>query len=280
MVNQMIEEFLKISHYLGSRMDYVQGAGGNTSTKTPNGDMYVKSSGSRLCEVSSNSGYAILNYDHIAEYVKSPHLSEEEFIKNVNSSNKLPESRPSMETGFHALLGKCVLHSHSVYCNVLNCCENGSRIISDLLPQAAFIGYTAPGRDLVIQVSKYTDCDVLFLKNHGVIVSADSADAAIKLHEEINAKLIRALDLDNFETFQISPELNYSFQHDILFPDQAIYCSKGDSVSISILNEVKRAFYYINAQIKKCGLEPKFLDDDQIMQILSLGAEKFRLRMI
>ena len=42
---QRMEAFIKLSNIGGSRADYVQGGGGNTSVKFKNGEMAIKASG-------------------------------------------------------------------------------------------------------------------------------------------------------------------------------------------------------------------------------------------
>ena len=58
---QRMEEFIKLSHIGGSRADYVQGGGGNTSVKLSDGLMAIKASGFCLSDITPNKAYAVLD---------------------------------------------------------------------------------------------------------------------------------------------------------------------------------------------------------------------------
>ena len=95
----MLSELARMSQTVGERNDYVQGGGGNTSVKLDNGLMAVKASGIRLAQVTETDGFAVV---------------EVETLKDVTSEQGYKPARPSVEAGFHALLGKFVLHTHPV----------------------------------------------------------------------------------------------------------------------------------------------------------------------
>ena len=118
--------FVRMSRYLGEQPAYAQGGGGNTSAKLTDRRMIVKASGLTLASVTETGGFAEVDFVTIRDYLHEPSEDEDAFNAAVNATNRADGFRPSMETGFHAILDGYVLHSHSVYANVLNCAVEGS----------------------------------------------------------------------------------------------------------------------------------------------------------
>lgn len=63
-----LEAFAGLSRNIGSRPDYVQGGGGNTSVKLNGGLMAVKASGFCLSDVGADRAYAVLDYDSLRRF--------------------------------------------------------------------------------------------------------------------------------------------------------------------------------------------------------------------
>ena len=125
-----LKNLLFLSSYLTNRIDYLQGAGGNISEKIDGDVMAIKSSGIEIKEMNQKYGYSLVNYKKISdEFSKLPlEISKEQDEKTVsfinNQITNLPNyksSRPSIETGFHSILKKHVIHTHSVYSNIVTC---------------------------------------------------------------------------------------------------------------------------------------------------------------
>ena len=66
-------------------------------------------------------------------------VSEDKFSDKVNTFQTESTGRPSIETGFHSYLGKFVIHTHSVFTNILNCSVEGKDQIKKLFPEAILI---------------------------------------------------------------------------------------------------------------------------------------------
>lgn len=124
-----LKNFLSLSEYLKNRIDYLQGAGGNISEKINSEEMVIKSSGVEIKEINHKYGYSLVSYKKISdEFSKLPlEITKEQDDSTVSFVNNqiinLPNYkslRPSIETGFHSLLKKYVIHTHSVYSNILN----------------------------------------------------------------------------------------------------------------------------------------------------------------
>ena len=133
---------------------------------------------------------------------------------NLSSIVLLPgmeEKRPSVEVGFHSFLKKNVIHSHSVYANVLSCSEEGRDAAQEIFAGSGirhlFLPYIDPGFELTLSIKEAVEeyeresgeiPNVLFLDNHGVIVHSDDADEAIEMHEKVNEMIRSYFDLEKF----------------------------------------------------------------------------------
>ena len=190
-----LQDFVAMCLHVGASSAFVQGGGGNISIKLQNDRMLVKASGTKLSEVSETAGYAEVDFKLIRRMLHEAELPEDAFNAKVTNSNTLKSYRPSMETGFHAALGQCVVHSHSVYANVLTCSEEGESIINDLFPTATFITYVPPGLELAKQIFKHATSDIFFLANHGLIVQGKTKPECLRLHDHINETIQNHLQL-------------------------------------------------------------------------------------
>ena len=140
--------------------------------------------------------YDAVNKNESRDYEK------ESLEVNLSSIVLLPgmeEKRPSVEVGFHSFLKKNVIHSHSVYANVLSCSEEGGEAAQKIFAGSGirhlFLPYIDPGFALTLSIKEAAEDyerssgempNVLFLNNHGVIVHSPDADEAIAIHEKVN----------------------------------------------------------------------------------------------
>jgi len=186
-----IKELVKISHYAGDDILLVQGGGGNASVKSADmKKMWIKASGFRLSEVTEEKGYVTTNLKSLISLMHSKKMWHREFSKGLKAS-VIGEStfRPSMETGFHAVLPRVVLHTHAVYINAFACMEDGEQALAGVMDQEmVWIKYKPPGFELSVEVEKvcrgYSELNGhpppnIILKNHGFIACGDSTDDVI-----------------------------------------------------------------------------------------------------
>ena len=113
-----IKDLIDISQYAGSRADYTQGGGGNTSVKNfDNGTMVIKASGYRLVDINETTAFVAVDKNKIYDYYNSVDLSvEKDYEKESAEISKesivplegIQTLRPSVEVGFHAILKKYV----------------------------------------------------------------------------------------------------------------------------------------------------------------------------
>lgn len=199
----MLNDLILISKYAGMREDIVQAGGGNSSVKINNQEMLIKASGFQLSELSENYGYSRINYTKIEDYMKknqNTYLTEEDsnqFLEKVVIEGK----KPSIETFLHAITNKVTLHTHPTLINVLTARKNGMLVLKELFPEALFIDYFTPGIKLAQEYYKVFNNNktskIIFLKNHGLIVNANSAKEVIELTEQVINSIACFLHIDN-----------------------------------------------------------------------------------
>ncbi len=306
MINDMTW-FLKTSGIIGSDIDLVQGTGGNISVKI--GDkMIIKSSGIRLDSITNDSGYSIVNYKNIAKTYQR-NLSEPQANKLIYKS-VLNRSIPSLETGFHSFLKKYVVHAHSPTINIITCSLKSLDILSDIFKNFLWVPYTKVGyklsKEIYNRLEKNTN--LIFLENHGVIVSSDSGSECLKFLYVAREKIKHYLKsrIKTFYSFSYNDLLkkpdyflnssHYPIRKNVfkrcLFPDACVF-SKSKKVVLTKqgikyfmdyynarnVDEILSAHIYIENMIRLLG-EPKYLTKKEFDDILSMSSEKYRRRLV
>jgi uridine kinase/ribulose-5-phosphate 4-epimerase/fuculose-1-phosphate aldolase len=256
----LLTDISRAAQSIGASIAQVQGGGGNVSYKFNSETMAVKASGLRLEELSERTGFVGIDIATLRRFFNtprqdiSPEKIQAEYDEMITTARSpipsLPDAglRPSIETGFHGILDTAVIHTHSVYVNILTCSLEGKQILKTLFPEAAYIPYRTPGVPLTFAISqalKQKPYQIFFLENHGVVVSAPNVTSAFNLHATVNSKIQKWLkqysDLPDL-SISTSPEgvlmsahassktfiqnhhsLLQEFNDTILFPDQVVY---------------------------------------------------------
>lgn len=231
-MNQTINDLINISQYAGSRTDYTQGGGGNTSVKNnEKGLMLIKASGYRLVDINQTTAFVAVDKNKICDYYNSVDLSiEKDYEKESASVSKdsvvelegIATLRPSVEVGFHAILKKYVIHTHSVYANLLTCCQEGEALAEKLFMDKdygyIFLPYINPGFELTLAMMNKIDSyvkttgkypEVIFMKNHGLVVTSDDIDRIKAVNTDVNETIRNYFGLeDNFRSISLSATEN------------------------------------------------------------------------
>lgn len=202
-----LSDLAAISAFAARDLLLTQGAGGNTSVKTATGALLIKASGLRLADVSETDGYLEMDLPALCAIMDDPALAELAPIVAHNRtahqiralagpgavSRWLPSGearlRPSMETGFHVMLERVVLHTHPVYLNAFTCSQGGRAELEDAAGvDVAWVPYATPGYPLAKAVA---DTRAAFraahgrlprrivLESHGLITTAGDAARTI-----------------------------------------------------------------------------------------------------
>lgn len=267
----------------GAGPDLTQGGGGNVSLKMGPERMLIKASGSRLSEMTETRGYALVNHGNIKRQLAGCRMGDGELLEYI-CSQSLPVkgsagAKPSVETGFHALLNTAVVHVHSAYANVLNMTAEGRAAAGRLFPGSVWIDYVPPGARLCCAVDgpgRATGTQVLFLANHGLVVSAPGPEGALERTLRVNAEIRSALGLPPYPSADF-PASGLSAHNreklarrgkafmldNVLSPDQALYCGPaeldGSGKDMASVNEVLTALFYILDCADMLGWTPRFL---------------------
>ena len=208
-----MQGFIKISRYAGMRNDLAQAGGGNTSVKLDGQTMLVKSSGIQLAQVSETEGYTKVDYRRIVEYFEQNITEDTEAVlseekgKELLAQAQLEGSRASIETFLHSVTGKYILHSHPTLVNILTARKGGEAVLQSLFPEAIIVPYEKPGAALAeAYYRRYRkhkvegkNCDIIFLANHGLVVSSEDADQVIAMTEEVLHRIADYLQIDKKE---------------------------------------------------------------------------------
>lgn len=267
-MNRELEEFAWMNVVLGNRISIVQSKGGNISSKV--GDsLIIKESGGKLKDVKYGKGYSIINCKDI-DFKNIP-TDDDLHDMLVASISNTPYKKPSMETGFHTGFKKYVFHVHPIYLNCILSLENGKDIIDELFKTEDFkytyLNYYNPGLELTSKILNTNDIeDVVFLENHGLIVSSENYYRCVHLISRINTftKEYIKKNVNDFEEFTYAFN-KISNKNIFTFPDAVVI---DDEEIISAHNYI---LYYAN-QLGKI----KSLSNDDVEYLKNLKSEKYR----
>jgi ribulose-5-phosphate 4-epimerase/fuculose-1-phosphate aldolase len=263
-----------ISQAAGTPVEYTQGGGGNTSAKLDDRLMAVKASGFQLKQVNQREGYVVVNFKNIKSYYENIDINLDKDYERESSeimkgciveTEGRKKLRPSVEAGFHSILKKYVIHTHSVYANILCCTENAGAKVEQVFKgkeyETAFIPYIRPGFYLAVKIdevikNKEKDCgrfpEVIFMENHGLVVTSDDSRKCAELHREVNDCIkeylgikepFPAIELTRADDDTIAGKTRYLteyfkdsgitarfFDENVLYPDQLVYLNGNISV--------------------------------------------------
>jgi len=269
----------------GSRPDLTQGGGGNVSVKIGAERMLVKASGSQLKDLTPRSGWALVNYGNIKRRIAAGPGGDNEFSEYICAQALpvlgVPPASPSIETGFHALLNTVVIHTHSVYANLLNMSAEGHALGRRLFADAEFIPYKAPGPQLCTAINdraRASGPQVFFLANHGLLAAHAGVEGALELNDRVNETIRKGLKLPPYPAVLpssgLSPHNAARLAHygksfmleNVLSPDQALYVGAPelDGKASPAVNEVLTALFYILDCMAGLKLTPRFLTKTEV----------------
>ena len=201
----LLDTITQLSHEFGSR-EYVKAGGGNTSCKTDD-TLWVKPSGTTLATLTPQ-GFVAMDRARLADLyaAQTPDdaAAREELVKNMMAAAVKPETpgRASVEAPLHdSLAARFVVHTHPAAVNGLTCAVGGCAAAARLFPDALWVPYTDPGYTLCMAVREAIrayrarqGCEpaLIFLENHGVFVSGDTAEAVRAAYARVMQALASA----------------------------------------------------------------------------------------
>ena len=195
-----LDDLVAISRHAGRDVLLAQGGGGNTSVKSADGRrMWIKASGLRLAQVAPGHGYLETDVPALLALLADPALAalprqaaHEAAVVATQSACPPGEAlRPSLETTFHAVLGRLVLHTHPVYANAFTCLAGGQAALAEAWAAPfTWVPYATPGYALgraVAQAVAAGSATHLVLENHGFIAAGLSVEGVIAATEQLVA---------------------------------------------------------------------------------------------
>jgi len=208
-MDKALADLIKISNKTGKDSTLVQGGGGNTSVKTADGKyMYIKASGTALKDMNARRGWRRLRLAPVLSIIEDNSLAQ------LPANRREPEvvnrlllacddkvtggARPSVESHLHAFLDKCVIHLHPIVIAAYVNARNGQKEIEKLFKNEKFpplwVPYADPGFMLAKKIANLvadyqkklaTKPAVMILQKHGLFVTANNADAALRLVRKV-----------------------------------------------------------------------------------------------
>ncbi|WP_295752189.1 class II aldolase/adducin family protein [Undibacterium sp.] len=200
----------------------VQGAGGNVSWKDGN-VLRVKASGARLADAEKKNIFVDVDLPSLQQAVLEKNFS---IVPKVLNEMAL---RPSIETLLHALMPhEVVVHLHHVQLLsilVRDECEAELRLLLKKSFSWVLVDYYKPGASLALAVSlatkTKTDINVIFLRNHGVVIGAESISKVEQIIDGLTslcASVVGGLFSDYSESLIQKPVNRY-----VYYPDEDIH---------------------------------------------------------
>ena len=253
-----------ISKYCGERFDLVQAGGGNTSVKIDE-FMFIKASGYNLTNIDENNGYVTMNNIKLVEDIFKDN------VKDILTYNIIGDKRGSIETFMHSILKKFTTHLHPIQINRILVSKNATEIINEIYPNSLIIDYFTPGIKVCNKIKEnYNNENVIFLLNHGIIITADDISEVHNLIKDVLEKFESYQNMDFFKyknTNKISKTINNVFnisnvsylsqdevinkyftqnmdlfKESITFPDFLIYCGVKVLFSLENIEEYKNTY--------------------------------------
>jgi rhamnose utilization protein RhaD (predicted bifunctional aldolase and dehydrogenase) len=190
-----LDRLRALSARVGADPLLVQAAGGNTSLKQ-DGVMWIKASGTWLRDAAARDIFVPIDNAAVMSALGAGDPACETCTAFVRTDLNATGLRPSIETTVHALMPqRVVVHVHCVNTIAWAITADAEQRLAERLRQFAwaFVPYARPGLPLAAAIGSRlrTGVDVLVLGNHGLVVAADTVDAAAALLERVVSALRR-----------------------------------------------------------------------------------------
>jgi len=168
----------EFSAAIGADPLIIQAAGGNTSVKQ-GAAMWIKASGTLLAEAQAKDIFVPVDLPGIQTAIAEHHPHADQPAEFALEGSL----RPSIETPLHAVFSqRIVVHVHCVNTLAIVIRPDAQAVLADRLHgfDWAFVPYVKPGAQLATLVAKALGpkTDVILLGNHGLIVAAETVQAA------------------------------------------------------------------------------------------------------
>lgn len=228
----------------------IQGAGGNTSVKA-DGVLWIKASGTMLADAERREIFVPCDLNAMRASMAAHEERADRPAEFALGSGTL---RPSIETSLHAVFPqRVVIHVHCVNTIAIAIRPDAKSVLEQKLRglKWAIVPYAKPGANLARQVMAVLgpQTDVVVLANHGLIVAAETVEAAQTLLMRVIASVrvepqITDPDIDRLRDRATEDYVPLKADHPLhsvacnphrlqaalvgsLYPDHVIFCGIG-----------------------------------------------------
>ena len=213
-------------------------------------------------------------------------------------------NRPSIETLLHSFLLKYTLHTHPIVVNIILAKKDWKNILRLIFPEdeLVLVEYQTPGIELALELNNElnkfeTTPNLLFLQNHGLIVTSDEKEEIYSLTEYVLDRVESYFNID-FSKYKLTTQItkalksienrqNISYLSNDIFlntllktnktlffdppfcPDSFVFCGVG-AVEIKDLSDLD----LINKYREKHVVLPKIIIYKNYVFIISQSVKK------
>ncbi|HMR50261.1 MAG TPA: SDR family NAD(P)-dependent oxidoreductase, partial [Arachnia sp.] len=203
---RLTEQLIEVANHYGADPEYSRAGGGNASAKI-DGVLHIKPSGVPLATLTAGD-LVPLRIDVLLDALVSDEEGEGDPVRAAAARALVRDTgrRPSVEILFHALIPDAlVLHTHPLVANALTCNAEAERLATELLgDDAVLVDYIDPGVPLARGVAAAREAytartgrpapGITLLRNHGIIVSGDTAAQIHERSERVTGAIRAAID--------------------------------------------------------------------------------------
>jgi len=244
-----LSDLARLSARIGADPLLIQGPGGNTSVKE-GGVMWIKASGTNLADALVQDVFVPCDLGAMRAAMTA---GEARADRPAEFALRQGGLRPSIETSLHAVFPqRVVVHVHCVNTLALAIRQDATEAVAARMAGFgwAMVPYAKPGADLARQVQAVLKpgVDVVILRNHGLIVAAETVEEAAELLSRVGeAVTAPALSLPPdaglsdlgddaylplsadhpLHTVARTPRLLQAALAGSLYPDHVVFCGVG-----------------------------------------------------
>ena len=266
-----LKDFIKISKYSGERFDLIQAGGGNSSVKDDNGRMYIKASGVFLSEVDEDFGYAIVKNEELLKIFEDDRIyntdkrsADKIMSEYMTEVNLTPKFRPSIETLLHSMLQKYTLHTHPILVNAITNRADWKNVLEGLFGSDIILAnYKTPGLSLALELKdkiKNKNPNIIFLQNHGLIITSNHFEDIKKLTEYVLDKIEKYLNAD-MSIYKLTNEVSEFVNEDEDYK-YVSYLSEDKYLNEKIESSYLTSLPFCPDKMVYCGVKPLVINDE------------------
>ena len=286
-MDKALADLIKISNTSGKDPALVLGGGGNTSVKTADGRyMYIKASGTALKDMDGKIGWRRLNIEAVLSILQDKAIPKMDPVKRetevvnrllLSCDDKVASgARPSVESHLHALLESHVIHLHPlVVAAYVNAKDGRTRLEKQMAKGnivPLWVPYTDPGYMLAKRIAKLVGeyeaehgrkPSVLFLEKHGLFVTANSANAALRRVRQVIQLCTEGLKTPRAKSIKL-PSAECVTETKLALR-QALYVATGQYVPVSYYPTLEAVPAFMAHREAKKLLSTPALNPDELV---------------